>query len=322
MISGVLLIDKPKGVTSHDVVDAVRKTIGQKKAGHGGTLDPQATGLLVVLLGKATRLVPYLGGDKVYEGTITFGVTTDTLDADGNIVSQNPVKLTLNEIQTAAADFIGEIDQIPPMVSAVKVGGTPLHKLARAGKSVERKPRRVRIDDVELFSFDESGEHPTVDFRVACSGGTYIRVLAGDIGERLGCGAHLSRLVRTGSGRFRLEDAIGLEDLNKLARENRLSERLIPPAAVLELSEIVVDEAGERDIAAGRPVRLRNVLKLPDEPLEKGRFVKITDVNGNLLSVALSVIGHSEIGGSPDAEVARPKKVLIHDLKTRRHRLY
>lgn len=206
---GILLIDKPAGVTSHDVVDEVRQRLGVRKVGHAGTLDPMATGLLVLGVGAATRLLRFLGDlDKEYEGTARLGVETDTLDADGRVVRESEVRASREEVRAAAAELTGEIDQEPPAYSAVKVGGRKLYEAARRGESLRAPTRRVRIASFEITGF----EPPDVSFRVICSSGTYVRVLLADLGSRLGCGAHLTRLVRTRTGHLRLAEAASPAD--------------------------------------------------------------------------------------------------------------
>jgi tRNA pseudouridine55 synthase len=201
---GLLLIDKPTGITSHDAVDTVRRALGIRKVGHAGTLDPMATGLLVMGIGRATRLLRFLGDmDKEYEGTARLGEETDTLDAEGTVVRTAAIHASEAEIREAMSELTGELRQRPPAYSAVKVGGRRLHREARAGRAVEASPRLVRVDVFELRGF--AGRD--FDFRVVSSGGTYIRVLVADLGSALQVGAHLVRLVRTRIGPFRLADA-------------------------------------------------------------------------------------------------------------------
>lgn len=201
---GLLLLDKPEGMTSHDVVDAVRRTLGTRKVGHAGTLDPMATGLLLVGAGRATRLLRFFGDlPKVYEGAARLGVETDTLDADGTIVRTSGVDVSRAEVETAVAALVGESMQRPPAYSAVKVAGRKLYESARAGETVEAPARRIRVDEFEVRSFDGCD----LEFSVTCSGGTYVRVLAADVGTALGCGAHLTRLRRTAIGPYLVEDA-------------------------------------------------------------------------------------------------------------------
>lgn len=200
---GILLVDKPQGPTSHDIVDVVRRHFGVRGVGHCGTLDPMATGLLVLLLGKATKLSERLmGEDKEYEGTLTLGKSTDSQDAQGATVAEKPVPaLSDAQIVEAFEGFKGDLLQIPPMVSAKKIAGIPLYKLARKGKEVERKPRLVHIYRLDILRT----ELPEVDFRLLCTKGTYVRTICHDLGEKLSCGGHLSRLRRTASGQFRIE---------------------------------------------------------------------------------------------------------------------
>ncbi|MGH2677077.1 MAG: tRNA pseudouridine(55) synthase TruB [Actinomycetota bacterium] len=209
MTDGLLLIDKPSGITSHDAVDAVRRAIGVRKVGHAGTLDPMATGLLVMGVGRATRLLRFLGDmDKEYEGTARLGEETDTLDAEGQTTRTAPVSATEQDLREAMGSLVGEIDQRPPAFSAVKVGGERAHRAARRGRPVDPAPRRVRVDAFDLRSFDGRD----FDFRVVSSAGTYVRVLVADLGSALQSGAHLVRLARTRIGPFRLTDARPPED--------------------------------------------------------------------------------------------------------------
>lgn len=206
---GVLLIDKPAGRTSHDVVDAVRRALGTRKVGHAGTLDPMATGLLVLGVGRATRLLRFLGAlAKTYEGTMRLGTTTDTLDADGEVLATADVEVGAPDVEAAMLALRGESLQTPPAFSAVKVGGRKLYEAARAGETLEAAPRPIRVDAFELVGLDG----PDARFRVVCSAGTYVRVLAADVGEALGCGAHLTRLRRTAIGPLRVGDATTPDD--------------------------------------------------------------------------------------------------------------
>lgn len=224
-LDGALLIDKPAGPTSHDVVNELRRQFNIKKVGHAGTLDPNATGLLIILLGRGTKLSEKLmSSDKVYEGTIKFGEETDSYDADGELVSSLPVMpMTLDELNDAADEFVGDIMQEPPMVSAVKQGGVPLYKLARKGIEVERKARLIHVYTYRFTKYEE----PVGSFRVACTKGTYVRSLAHDLGQKLGCGAHLLTLRRVTSGRFDVEDAVPYEDALRMT-EKELEREVIP----------------------------------------------------------------------------------------------
>ena len=222
---GVLLVDKPAGLTSHDVVDRVRRHFGFKKVGHCGTLDPAATGLLILVIERATKLQDRLmSDDKMYEGTMLLGVSTDSQDADGAVIAEKPVPpLTEEDIDRVFAKFRGDLQQVPPMVSAVKHQGTPLYKLARKGKTVEREPRLVHIYDLRVLGL----ELPRVRLRVACTKGTYVRTLCSDVGDLLGCGAHLYELRRMRSGNFDVRDAHSLETILQQTRE-QLKAFIIP----------------------------------------------------------------------------------------------
>jgi len=233
-LDGALLIDKPAGPTSHDVVDMIRRTLRFEKVGHCGTLDPNATGLLTIVLGRATKLSEKLmAADKVYEGIIKFGETTDSYDAAGEMVSSLPVlPMTLDEINDAAVTFQGDQMQTPPMVSAVKVKGVPLYKMARKGVEVERKARLIRIYNFRFTRYEE----PLGHFRVACTKGTYVRTLAHDLGQQLGCGAHLATLRRLISGQFDVANAIPFEDILNLSITD-LEKRVIPFLKLAEASK-------------------------------------------------------------------------------------
>ncbi len=224
-LDGAILVDKPSGPTSHDVVDAIRRKFGIKKVGHCGTLDPNATGLLIIVLGRGTKLSERLmGDDKVYEGTIKFGETTDSYDSDGELTASMPVMpMTRDQLNEEAATFIGDLMQVPPMVSAIKKNGVPLYKLARKGIEVEREPRLIHIYNYRFTEYSE----PLGKFRVACTKGTYIRSLAHDLGQKLGCGAHLTTLRRSASGKFDVADALPLDTILKLTTAE-LEKRVMP----------------------------------------------------------------------------------------------
>ena len=204
-LDGAILIDKPAGCTSHDVVDRLRRTFGIRKVGHCGTLDPAATGLLILLLGQATRLSEkFMAADKVYEGQLKLGEATDSYDADGQITGSLPVPpLTLDQLNGETPAFLGDLQQTPPMVSAVKIRGVPLYKMARKGLEVERQPRLIHIYNFRFTAYEE----PIARFRLACTKGTYVRSIAHDLGQKLGCGAHLTGLRRLASGKFDVADA-------------------------------------------------------------------------------------------------------------------
>jgi len=224
-LDGLLLVDKPSDWTSHDVVNFVKNRYRLAKVGHGGTLDPMATGLLVLLLGKGTKKSDaVMEGEKIYEGALTLGVVTDSQDKEGEVLETRavPEHLRIEDITGLLPRFTGEILQIPPMVSALKKDGVPLYKLARQGKTIEREPRPVTIHELEITSFAP----PEVGLRVRCGKGTYVRTLAHDLGAALGCGAHLSSLRRTRSGVFDVGNALGIETLREMDLEE-MTGRLI-----------------------------------------------------------------------------------------------
>ncbi len=222
---GLLLVDKPGGMTSHDVVARIRRNFRFRKVGHGGTLDPMATGLLLLLIGRGTKLSQeVMSSDKTYEGVMHLGLVTDTQDADGQVIDERDAAGATRELlETEMQKWTGDVMQTPPMVSAIKKNGVPLYKLARKGKTVEREPRLLHIYDFELLEFDS----PRASFRLKCTKGTYVRTLCADIGEALGCGAFLEQLRRTSSGRFSVDQATDLDTVLKHSRES-LGELIIP----------------------------------------------------------------------------------------------
>jgi tRNA pseudouridine55 synthase len=224
-LDGAILVDKPAGPTSHDVVDAIRRQFRIKKVGHCGTLDPNATGLLIIVLGRGTKLSEKLmSDDKAYEGTVKFGEATDSYDADGELTGSLPVPpMTLDQLNEAAAGYVGDLMQTPPMVSAVKIKGVPLYKLARQGVEVPREPRLIHIYNFRFTTYQE----PLGQFRIACTKGTYVRSIAHDLGKKVGCGAHLAALRRSASGKFDVADAMPLEEVLKLST-TQLEKRVIP----------------------------------------------------------------------------------------------
>ena len=247
-MNGLLVIDKQAGMTSHDVVAMCRRILGERRVGHAGTLDPGATGVLVVGVGRATRLLRFVeDSEKEYATEAVFGVTTTTLDAQGDVIARKDAsRLSEGDVRDVLSRFVGDIDQVPPMVSAIKVGGEALYKKARRGEVVAREPRRVRVEELTLEGF-EGGERARARFHVRCSKGTYIRSLVADIGEALGVGAHVSALHRTRVGAFGDGDAIPV---------SAVSENALRPmeAAVAGYPRRWVDEAGARALVHGKPL--------------------------------------------------------------------
>jgi len=280
--SGFLVVDKPRGRTSHDVVEAARRWLGTRRVGHLGTLDPQATGVLPLAVRDATKLIPFVeGGVKEYAGSIHLGIRTDTLDGDGEVVERFEGALPEEAaVREALGAFEGEILQVPPMYSAVKRGGVPLHRLARRGEEVEREARPVRVHRFALASYAP----PRLEIEVVCEAGTYVRVLAGDLGEALGCGAFLESLRRTRSGPFPLEQAVPFDSLERDAEVGKAAEHLLAMPRVLETLGWTVLTLGDEDagrIAHGMAVPIPRV-RVPEGP---GARVAAVDPQGALLAV-------------------------------------
>jgi tRNA pseudouridine55 synthase len=253
-VNGLLIIDKPGGMTSHDVVARVRRATGEQSVGHLGTLDPMATGVLPLLLGKYTRLAQFLNaGEKSYTGTIRFGFATDTYDAEGLRVGEaRTPELSLECVRAEAARYVGEIEQMPPPFSAKKVAGKPAYKLAREGKTPELKPARIRVDEFTIESLDGD----TARFAMRISAGGYVRSIAHEMGQRLGCGAHLASLRRVAAGPFTLDDAVTLKATDELTAAE-LEERMVHPRRLLpEMPAVTADEATLGRLRNGMQVNL------------------------------------------------------------------
>ncbi len=270
MINGFLSVDKPSGITSHDVVAILRRTLHQKKIGHTGTLDPFATGLLPIALGEGTKAIPYLDESiKEYQAVMRIGISTDTLDLTGNVLIEKDWSgITAEMILGIIPRFTGTILQLPPMFSAIKQGGVPLYKLARKGESVERKERTVEIHSLVINQI----LLPEITFTVRCSRGTYVRTLADDLGEALGVGAHLIALRRTLSGPFSLADSLTLDDLSKTPLDKLLSSRFISiKRALAGLPEFHLSDEGARRVRNGIAPALSDLEIRPDQIFSTGR---------------------------------------------------
>ena len=293
-MDGILVINKPSGMTSHDVVAQLRRILKEKKIGHTGTLDPDATGVLTVCIGKATKIIQFLDDNKkVYEGTITFGIETETMDASGRVTRiSDSSKVEPDSVKRIFDSFVGVILQIPPMVSAIKVKGERLYKLARQGKTVEREPRKINIHGFELIKFyservpevDPDKVFSRADFRVSCSKGTYVRVLASDVGEKLGCGAHLSRLIRTRSGGFTLESSIGLDEI-KAEPDKASSVALSIDDALSFMPAIFTSDSGKRRFLNGVRIDESDVLDHEGE-YQIDAFMRVYDQNRIFLGIS------------------------------------
>jgi len=283
-ITGAVVIDKPAGWTSHDVVNKVRRLAGTRKVGHLGTLDPNATGVLPLLLGRATRLAQFFGrADKHYEGVVSFGYSTDTYDAEGTPVS-DPVPFTADRaaLETALASFRGDLQQIPPAVSAKKVAGVRAYKLARQNQPVELPPVPISVFAIDVLSVtgNEVGLH------VHCSSGTYVRSIAHDLGQYFGCGAFLKSLRRTASGEFTLKRAYTLDQLGALAELGNVEEAIVPAAALLnELPAEYVDEATAAFIRQGRDFRVS-----PFGAARDAQRIKAVGPDGDLIAIGEAIL--------------------------------
>ncbi len=287
-MNGLLVLDKPAGLTSHDVVDIVRRATGERSIGHLGTLDPMATGVLPLLLGKYTRLAQFFAtSDKTYAGTIRFGFATDTFDGEGTPAGEaQALTWSLQQLRDLAVRFHGAIEQTPPVFSAKKIGGVPAHKLARAGKPVEVKPARIVIHRFELLSLEgPSPMEMTAGFEMRVSAGGYVRSVAHELGQLAGCGAHLAALRRTQAGPFTLAQAIGLDELKSLAATPAAIERLRPhPRTLLpEMPSVTVDEQ-----LAGR---LRNGMQVNLPDFSDAALVKVFTSPVELLAIAKRIAG-------------------------------
>ena len=247
---GFLNIYKPKDITSHDVVSYLRRVTKIKQIGHTGTLDPFAEGVLPVCIGKSTRLIEYLSDDKAYIATVQFGKTTDTYDIEGEVLSESDIKVKEDELLSALTKYRGEIEQIPPKYSAIKVNGKKLYEYARAGVEVEIKSRKVVIEEIKLLSFDSNLQ--TAEIYIKCSKGTYIRTIGYDLGQDLGCGAYLSRLKRVQAGDFSVEDSIPLYDLKTV---EDVEKNLIPPIDKLPLKKVILDDNEYKRVSNGMPIK-------------------------------------------------------------------
>ena len=281
-MNGVLIIDKPAGLTSHDVVNRVRRILGQRSVGHLGTLDPLATGVLPLVTGSLTRLAQfYTASQKTYEGVVRFGFATDTYDADGEPSSTaQSVNLQFHQVSDLAARFRGVIEQMPPPFSAKKVHGVPAYKLARKKKEVELKPVRVEIKEFEILSVEGDG----ASFRARVSSGTYMRSVAHEMGQQLGCGAHLESLRRTAVAEFNISDAHAVEQVERAAQSGRVEEMFVHPRRLLpDFPSVTADEENAARIHTGRAVNL------PE--LSQARRVKVFRAQKELIAIATRVAG-------------------------------
>lgn len=284
-MNGIIIIDKPQGKTSHDIVWHVRKLTGQKKAGHTGTLDPMATGVLPVCIGSATKAADMLTlSDKAYTAELVLGKTTDTQDACGNILTEREVRCSEAEIVNAVKSFVGEIEQIPPMYSAIKQNGKKLYELARQGIEVERKSRKVTINSIDIIEI--KGERVKLD--VFCSKGTYIRTLCADIGSKLGTGAYMNTLRRTKTGMFTIDRSITLDDLRLCAENGTIDEVIIPIDKIFDgYPAVTLNEKQVKSITNGVAMTYRAGIE--------GETYRIYDNEGNFLCISKMIEGRLKL---------------------------
>lgn len=273
---GILNVDKPRGLTSHDVVARIRKAARVRRVGHAGTLDPMATGVLLVLLGSATRLSQFLRDSlKTYRAQVYLGRATDTNDTEGRVIAEKELgNLSPSDIENALISFRGRIQQVPPVYSALKKEGQPLYRRARRGEEVELAPREVEIYRLEILGW----RPPTLELEIECSSGTYVRALARDLGEKLGCGAHLAGLVRTRSGRFPLEEAVSLADIEAAFANGSWSQYLHrPDEALLDLEPAVLDHEAEKRVRHGQAVSMEGSVT--------GKMVRAYSPSGQFIAI-------------------------------------
>ncbi|MCX7774206.1 MAG: tRNA pseudouridine(55) synthase TruB [Clostridia bacterium] len=279
---GILNIHKTTGMTSFDVVAKIRRLFNTKKVGHAGTLDPDAGGVLPVCVGKATKVIEYMmEKDKAYRVGLMLGAATDTQDASGHVLYENKVESSFESIEHTIKSFVGPMEQIPPMYSAIKVDGKKLYELARQGVEIERKPRPVTFYGIDILSMENVGDKVRVIMDVNCSKGTYMRTLCHDIGEKLGCGGHMESLVRTRSGPFLLKDAYTLESLNELKAKNRLEEALLPmDQALVQLDAVHVNDEEAKRLLNGLTIGLSDY---------KTEYVRIYGLERQFLAIGKAV---------------------------------
>jgi tRNA pseudouridine55 synthase len=304
-LNGFLNINKPPSPTSHDVVDEIRRLIPETKVGHTGTLDPGATGVLPVAIGKATKVIRFLRTGKGYRAIMRLGITTDTQDMTGKLISeQKSISVPEEKVRGIFSKFLGKIEQVPPMVSALKVGGKRLYKLAREGKNIERRPRTVDIYSLKLLSY----KPPEITFEVSCSQGTYIRTLCHDMGSALGVGACLRDLVRTRSGLFTLEESHALEECKNIASLRKLL--VTVDQALSHLAQITVQEGIRESVLHGQPPKGGGIAKL-SLSVQRDELVRIYDSKNQLLAIAKALFAIRDLQNlDRDTVVLKLLKVL------------
>lgn len=307
-LDGVLVVDKPKGPTSHDVVSAVRKALNIRKVGHTGTLDPAATGLLPLVLGKATKVARYLTGtDKSYDAVLRLGAVTPTLDGESEPTEERPVNVDEAAVRAAAASFVGDIEQLPPMYSAKKIEGKRLYELARQGVEIEREPKMVTVHELRVTEV----ALPEVALAVRCSAGTYVRVLAHDIGQRLGCGAYLASLRRTAVGHFDLSQALSLDDI--VADPEAARDAVLPlTEALASLPRIAIPSEIARLVASGHQLCVADLRTLDVPAFHSDESLTLSLRDGRLVAIVRSLVASEELSRSRrDQQALKTERVLL-----------
>ncbi|MFH2056421.1 MAG: tRNA pseudouridine(55) synthase TruB [bacterium] len=306
-MNGFLLIDKPSASTSFDVVRSLRELFGVRRAGHCGTLDPLATGLLVLALGKATKLAQFVAGQqKSYEVEASLGRRSDTYDRDGVLSETLPTgHITAEMLTESLQEFQGVINQRPPAFSALKRDGRPLYKYARAGEAIEIPEREVTIHEIRLTVF----ESPLVKFAVTCSKGTYVRSLVHDLGEKLGCGAHVTELRRTAIGKISIAQALTIEEVLERVAAGRADTCVVGIADMLELPELVVDPGKAAGVSQGVEIRANDIVN-PGPAINADQLVALRNGHGNLLAVARTLLGSADFASRGDVKAIEYVRVM------------
>lgn len=314
-INGIINVLKPPGMTSHDVVGFIRRTLGIKKVGHTGTLDPGVAGVLPICIGKATRIIEYMSEDvKHYRAEMTLGCSTDTQDSFGKVIAQHDAsQIAQDTVRAVIESLAGDVWQVPPMVSALKHKGKKLYELAREGIEIERKPRKIHIFGIEVIKYEGFGTHaPKVLFDVRCSKGTYVRTICHDIGEKLGCGGYMSFLVRTATGPFKIIDAFILDEIVSAADSGQIGKMIIPLNNVLPLMAVIVNDNVIKSIRHGNRIYSAGIIEMPDE-LEENQVVKLVSLSEGCLATARVIFDTKDPAESKTEEkryIFQPLKVL------------
>lgn len=313
-INGIINVLKPPGMTSHDVVGFIRRTLKMKKAGHTGTLDPGVAGVLPVCLGRATKIIEYMSEDiKQYRAELTLGKTTDTQDGFGEVLARgDATEITQDQVREAINSLKGDLEQVPPMVSALKHQGKKLYELAREGIEVERKPRKIHIYDVNIIRYMDFGTPaPRVLFDISCSKGTYVRTICHDLGTKLGCGGFMSFLVRTGTGMFKINDALTVEEIVQQAETNEIFQSITPLNDALFLEPVLIHDSVLKSVQHGNRVYGAGVIKLPLN-IKENQIVKLVTKNNECLATAKVMIDVTKPADAEDNAryLFQPVKVL------------